>query len=164
LALDAFALRLNTQRRVALQAIHSTHVRQVVWSDRLNHVRRDEEHQLCFFLFERLRLEQIAEHGDLADDRNSRERLCLRVVEQTCERERLSITQLDASLGATSAQCRNYKTVVANTVVEVDRGNFRFEFQPDVVFVDDGRFEVQANAILFPNDRDRLTSRILKYR
>jgi hypothetical protein len=27
-----------------------------------------------------------------------------------------------------------------------------FELQPDVVFVDDDRFEVQADAILFPNE------------
>src|SRR5215213_482418 len=52
LALDAFTLRLNTQRRAALQTIDATHVRNFVAVDWLDEVCGHKEHQLRLFLFE----------------------------------------------------------------------------------------------------------------
>ena len=41
--------------------------------------------------------------------------------EATGERERLTVTQLNASLGAASAQCGNDETVEFHTVRKIDR-------------------------------------------
>src|SRR5688572_20121666 len=121
-------------------------------------MRRDKEHQFGLFLLKGLRLEESADNGNRADDGNARQGLRFGVVEQARECERLTIAQFNTGLGATSAERWNYETVETNAIAEVDRGDFRLEFETDVVFVDDGRFEVETDAILFPHDGHAVTA------
>ena len=101
------------------------------------------------------RLEQVAKDRNVAEHRDFRQRSRFTVVEQSREREALTITQLDARASTTCAKCRNHETFKPHTVCEVDRGDFRFELQPDVIFVDDGWFKVQTNAVFLKLNRYR---------
>ena len=46
------------------------------------------------------------------------------------------------------------KAVEPDAVREIDRRNFGLEFEPDVIFIDDRRLEVQTHAIFFEHDGD----------
>src|SRR5205085_11346969 len=104
-----------------LQTIDATHVGQIVGTDWLDHLRSHDEHQLRLFLFERFRPEERTDDWDVTHNWNSRQRLGLGIVEQTCERKRLTIAQLNARLRASRAQCRYNKPVELHAVAEIDR-------------------------------------------
>src|SRR2546423_6270866 len=131
-ALYAFALRLDAERRAALQPVNAAHGGQVVAIDRFDELRRDDEHQLGLLLLERLRVEERAEHRDVADEGNLRERARLPIVEEAGERERLPVAQLDARLRAPGLQSRNQEAVALDAVGVVTRRDFRVQFEPDV--------------------------------
>ncbi len=76
------------------------------------------------------------------------------VVEQAGESKALTIAQLNTRAGSPGAQGGNHKALEPDTVCEVDRRNFRFELEPDVIFVDDGWFKVQTDAVFLKHDGD----------
>src|SRR5205085_2397078 len=52
------------------------------------------------------------------------------------------------------AKRRNDEAIELDAISEINCGDFRLKLKTDVIFVNDRRLEVQANAILFEYDRD----------
>src|SRR5258705_11145465 len=130
------------------------HLWQVVAVDRLDQLRSHDEHQFGFLLLKRLRFEEGADDRNVADDWNPREGFGFIVIKQTSQRERLTITEFNPGLGSSRSQRRHDKAVELDSIRVVNGGNLGLEFQTDMVFIDDGGFEVQANPILLPHNRD----------
>src|SRR5919112_870141 len=89
----------------------------------------------------------------VGDARHFRERLRLVVVEQARERERLAVAQLDARLRAARLERGDEEAVELHAVGEVYRRDLGLKLKAYVVLVDDGRLEVEADALLLAHDR-----------
>src|SRR5262245_61279562 len=95
--------------------------------------RRDEHHQFRLLCALGLALEKRAEDWDLAQNRNRRRIGLADVVEQAGDRERLSVSQLNVSLGAACRERRDPEAFERDAIGEVEGADLRTYLQADEV-------------------------------
>ena len=121
---------------------------------RRDDLRRDHDDQLGLLLLVRAALEQVAEHRDVADARESSTSCCRRCC-SSGRRSRTSgrpAARLPSRCGGSTAPARGSPR--ADAVGEVERADLRPDLQVDQVAAEHGRREVQADAELLEHDRD----------
>src|SRR5688572_5072087 len=90
---------------------------------RPHEARSDQHHELGLCGPFRLGLEQIPDHGDLAEERDRRGVVLRHVVEKSCDGEGLAITQLHIRLRTPGGQSRDPEAAERDAVGEVERAD-----------------------------------------